>query len=431
MMVLPNSKCVSLFVTFAVLNTLAFADKGESKIQKQFKNAQRTELIIKPSLPVHHIPLQDATGREMAPNELIRLTNGKQVLATEYFASLNKLEAAMNAKGYSIYSGPAIEKVGHVVTDFSAANAIQASLDSLAKKASSMAPSVNTRTFPGCQLTIRDWKASWAPHVGSFGLNMSFENESSAYTKLTKNPQTSDLIGMGEKLSGSVTATVMSNDFPLMAVIAESNLGGTLLQPNNSQPSIEIGLQIGGQNVWGIQRKPTDPLVLKGSQSFPFDLNADATFDIAGIIIVGKAGVIGSAGYSYDAGVEGLQAHANGEAYVKASAYAQAGVGLGFEVSNYGVGVDGGIKMNLLLIDEKLDAGASVTFAQQNNKFGIRDQLTITNNLNALQGNVDAYIHANAGPVDKEFDFPLFDWPGFKQNAKLVNQNDFVPLLSK
>src|SRR5579875_451517 len=73
--------------------------------------AVQSPFVTRAAVPTKRIPRRDASNRELDPNTPWRLPNGTIITAKQYFDGLNQLEAKLNASGYSLRSGPAVQRV--------------------------------------------------------------------------------------------------------------------------------------------------------------------------------------------------------------------------------------------------------------------------------------------------------------------------------
>lgn len=66
------------------------------------ENNASFKILRKTSIPFVPFEMKDGSGKSVAPTEMIKLSNGKTVVAGEYYKQLNDFERALNAKGYSL-----------------------------------------------------------------------------------------------------------------------------------------------------------------------------------------------------------------------------------------------------------------------------------------------------------------------------------------
>lgn len=159
--------------------------------------------------------------------------------------------------------------------------------------------------------------------------------------------------------------------------------------------------------------------------ALPFDTNYDYSFPVApGIFVDGRFGMNGAVGVSYGGMLYGEGIYTEVTPFAKVSAYAQAAIGAGFVVSGVPFGVDAGIKCNLVLIDDQLTLGVN-TGLGYNGCIGLTEELYVKNKLNVLKGKLTGFVNV---PYMHEYDFSIFDFQGFQQNATLYYKKNFTPM---
>ncbi len=159
--------------------------------------------------------------------------------------------------------------------------------------------------------------------------------------------------------------------------------------------------------------------------ALPFDQSEAYNFPIApGIFISGQLGASGSMGLSYDGICEGIGVFAEAGPFFKATAYAQAAVGVGFVVEGVPVGVDAGLKCQVQLIDERVNLSVNTGLAFKGS-IALTEEVRVDNDLDALSGSLTGFLNI---PYVHEYDFQIFNWGGVHQHSTLFDQKFYTPL---
>ena len=112
---------LTLFVLVSGVQKAAAQDNAFTRLKQaaQGETTEKTQLskvrittsnpnwkaVSKTAIPYQPLPMKDANGRTLQPDEMITLKNGTKMTAQDYYAKLNEIEKKLNAQGYSLRSG--------------------------------------------------------------------------------------------------------------------------------------------------------------------------------------------------------------------------------------------------------------------------------------------------------------------------------------
>ena len=227
----------------------------------------------------------------------------------------------------------------------------------------------------------------WAQASANFSLN---GNKTSAKA-IAKGLVNASVLGKweGEVLSGDATADVG----------VDHTVG------------LSINVRGAGQSLYS-KTWNTGPIEEHGEQRFDLHEETSWRFSIGPIPCKGAIGFMGSVGIKYGFDIVPIQISAFAEPFVDTKVYAQVAADIG--VASAGVGGE------LRLINDvvTLQGGLSVTFEDEPT---ITLEMTGKNSLDALSGRLYAFAKIDVKIYDKEWQFDIFKWDGYKKESEIFN----------
>lgn len=401
------------------------------------------ELKAKDKPPITYVPFDindPATGQPYKDTDVLTI-DGKQVPYPEVKEIVNNAEQSFNAHGYSLHNATpeviqelavcdtmmlnqgviltlAMSNPGGPLSPDAVKDKVQKAIDLANGKVPNWgevfdkakdadrdiylppvptytAPTPTPHRTPLNPLTKeRAWSweygqkdSMWAQASANFSLN---GNKTSAKA-IAKGQVNASVLGKweGEVLSGNATADV--ND--------------------SHTVGLSIDVRAVGKSVFSKQWN-AGPIQEHDEKRFDAREETSWRFAIGPIPCKGSVGFVGSVGLKYGFDLTPIQIYAFAEPFVATKVFAQAAADIG--LASAGVGGE------LTLINDvvTLQGGVSVTFEEEPT---ITLEMTGKNAIDALSGRLYAFAKVGCCGLDKEWQFDLFKWAGYKKESEIFN----------
>lgn len=398
------------------------------------------ELAKKEPIPFVPFDLKNPqTGERYLPNEEIEIRPGKKMLAREFFNKLNDTEQKLNQSGYSLRDegvsmlgkidecltfldeqGKLIDggvsadlsdwnlkdQLGEVKETWDRFSASLPDWDTMRAKADSekvkvFLPPIPTYSPPVPEITrleapeltkSRSWSTEFGQKKKFWGaLNASFKIEA---TESKAKAQA----------AGSFRAAVLGK---WEGELVGAHAHASAFQHNAA--SLSIGVDLIGKSVYSKSWKK-DGLRKEDKLEYTVDKGFNTRFAIGPVPVRVRVGFAGGIGLKYGYQVVPIQIGAYAVPFAGTRVYAQAGVDLG--IAGAGVGGD------LILIEDHLTLKgvAGVTFAKE---LKLVLELSGTNSLRALAGELYVYAYIDLWIKKWEGRFGLWKWKGYTHNGEV------------
>jgi hypothetical protein len=227
----------------------------------------------------------------------------------------------------------------------------------------------------------------WAQASANFSLNGS----KTSAKAIAKGQVNASVLGKweGEVLSGNVTADINATHTVGLSIDVRA-----------------VGKSVFSRN-WN-----TGPIEEHGEKRFDVREETSWRFAIGPIPCKGSVGFIGSIGLKYGFDLVPIQIFAFAEPFVATKVFAQAAADIGL--------ASAGVGGQLTLINDvvTLQGGVSVTFEEEPT---IVLEMTGKNLIDALSGRLYAFAKVGCCGLDKEWQFDLFKWEGYKKESEIFN----------
>ncbi len=415
----------------------------------------------------------DAKGNKtpIQPGETIKLKNGKSVKIEDYVAATNELEKRLNTLGYSLRTPVTLRVPQSQITQ---ATQAQVDLDRIGTKFTSPVPELTGRppliTLDGIpydkamaeiqsykgtggsgtseetaalpnstlnaasppepllaagvhQMSVSGGKSqNWTEGVGSFGFyfkcamnlsgNVAVSTAATDQTSKVGNQYSQSLSEFNAAASADAGVTLFSQNIDVLHT--DASYSGS---DKTGNVQVSAHLSVMGASIWSDSTTASIGYSNGQTYSQPFNMGVPSvTIPCSLFSISVQAGVTGSAGVTV--GYKLFTSRIDGwiKPFVTSQAYFQAGAGIDIGIASAEVGVRG----SLTLLDDNMDitCNAGVYYDFTGHKFDFKDNLNITNSLNALSGNVSLYASAEClGLSTWRYDSNIFlGWLEFEQH---------------
>jgi hypothetical protein len=370
---------------------------------------------------------------------------------------VNKLEAQLNAQGYSLREKPTGPLVETRLDAAQLRRKEQAALAPAGAKPVRLlkngrqqvqptdfdhrSPAVNTafgaaqqgqvahsQALPQTQKAIADAKASQAqPRPLPSTLHDHWQADFGDHDILAATLQANTNVNgdwqqLHNHVDAKATITLVGYDIDLLRV--QGDLAST---PGGQQANLSVTYANTRDTPNGVYLVPptnlSNPSAIakEDDQGYTFDYGYDFYFSIGPVPMHATVGGTGSAGVRHKVAVSPLYTQVLAVPYVDAQAYARCGVDL--------VIAEGGVGGTLTLLKENLELASKVEVANDaNNHPEYRWDYHATNTLNVLSGELFAYVTVNYFVDEWEGRWTIFKWDGITWQADLYRVQDRAPV---
>ncbi len=394
-------------------------------------NHQHVTVLKRTAVP--HKPfkmLHPETGKAVAHDALLKLPNGKQVKAGEYYAELNKLEKKLNALGHSLQDGKSQRVVLQQTTLDRAgldAKARAVTTRHLAFNAKTMKPAVKRAELEAkhtqlvARVAHRRAALKKAPTGGA---------GKGTHAVKTWNYQVGKPSVISAFLEGKME---VKGSRDAVDVLGEAAAGGYLVNhrlellkaraavrvPDKGASSARLNVYVMGHSVYNLNKSVSTSWSKSDEISKSFDYSTKFNFMLGPIPMSVRFGAQGSAGVRYFVGIRPLEATAQIVPNARARAYAQAGIDI--VIASAGVGGQ------LRLIDLTLRIGADVGVNHDSRGLYVHEHFYALSELEMLSGSLYVYAEVTVPRIGlppwtkKHYEWDLWKWKGLKTKGYVFN----------
>jgi hypothetical protein len=439
---------------------------GEARIDPaRIKINRRTPIAYKP------IEMRDPkTGREIPPDEVLTLSNGKKMTAREYFTELNRLEREFNALGYTLRGPERRVKLQEVIIDRrkyeqqsrllqsmhksgtppsppnrqrfereqqesinSAPVKIEALKETLTRKGHKFSvvrpPTKGTAKMPMVTIEALDivpFKGPQSTKVKEWNVEIIDKNDP-FYAELTGRIELqAKLDEMRLLADGKANAALFGEEFNLLHLTGDL---GASLKTGKGNITVKL-VDFLGNTLINIDESEDASFTKSGNLPLkPLDVHTTARFMIGPVPVSVTVGARGEIGLNYNLGVAPLSAQANLIPYVNSSIYAQAAVDIGL--------VKAGVEGELVLLKDEFTLSGAVSLEHkpvvskgEPVKLFFRQAYSAHNKMTALSGSLSVFADILC-PLfcdGVEFTYEIFSWPGLTKEGYLFNETIDTPI---
>lgn len=442
------------------------ADSDQSRTTREQPHSPTVEIdpaLIKVNKrePIPFVPFamrHPSTGEEIAPDTILKLANGKEVVAREYFDELNRLEEQFNALGYSLRDGlrsatgesneanPASGKAAkpplqESETDMSQLQGQVRTLEAMHMKLPPGMEPLLTEMTPENEDALQRFEAAQEQReqarlraIAASISPVSARPGVEAATPAVYSNREQININLGDpKLLAAYVKGYLDLNLTSQASVAtgEARVGGTIL--GSSQDLVKVKASVNAPGSKPMRAYAT--LDIMGTRVYTFDetkatswtksQNYSKSFDkqvlktrfmVGPIPMSASFGVRGNGGVSYSMTIRPAYARLNFEPYVNSAVYAQAGVDV--------VVAEAGVRGSVTLLNDKLSLSASAgLYADAQKRLYYEARWSGINTITALKGKVDLYAKVDLLFYSDEWTYTIFNWNGPSTRGTLFDKN--------
>jgi hypothetical protein len=426
---------------YAIFTGLAFATLGAAATQAHADACGELKAKNKPPIP--YVPfdiINPDTGQPYHEGDILTV-NGTQMPYTQVYETVNNIERTFNEHGYSLRNATpeviqelavcetmmlnqgviltlAMSNPGGPLSLDAVKDKVQKAIDQAKNGVPNWGevfdkakdenrdvylPPVPTYTAP----TPTPHRTPLNPLTKERAWSWEYGHKDSAWAQASANFSLN-----GNKTSAKAIAKGLVNGAVLGQWEGEVLSAEATAEVNDSHTvGLSINLRAAGRSVFS-RSWNAGPIEEHGEKRFDVREEKSWRFAIGPIPCKGTVGFIGAAGLKYGFDVMPIQIYAFAVPFVSTKVFAQ--VGADIVIASAGVGG----QLTLINDDVTLQGGVSVTFEDEPT---ITLEMTGKNKIDALSGRLYAFAKVGVWPLDKEWQFDLFKWDGYKKESEIFN----------
>ncbi|MCL5258191.1 MAG: hypothetical protein M1314_00315 [Firmicutes bacterium] len=386
----------------------------------------------RPPIPFKPFAMVGLNGLPIPPTTPIRLPNGKVIPASVFYREVNHVERTLNALGYTLRSP---QHTFRIQTTNMRLAMLQAQARHIMvmhrhvrrplKPLRALITSATRRRHLTAMLARRQHGMQFAyPHGGAAVSSAQSWNLPMGDSNLFAADLNGQLQLTGTTTSANLTSAADANASILGQSGDLANVQASFDANTSPSYTASIDAKVLGVEIPGFPYtySSSSPLKYSNSYSTSDDYSASAEFDVGPVPMQVTVGTTGTVGVSYDIGLNFPTAYAQLTPSVNTDVYAQAGTDL--------VAVGTGVGAQMTLLDDQLALTDSATIEQDPspspNDWGVYEQLSGIDTLNALDGSVYLYAYVYypcptwSDPLKvctDTYQYTLFNWSGMSASG--------------